>query len=134
MASKTTVPKNARKPNKLIPNTTGTLPEEKLKFKRSHSCQDGSKFFPVHKWIFIFYCIFDVILLVFGSLLLLCGMYANTGYFSTMAITNKLWPNIALLNESRTFSRLEFLALACWISGKDGVIRLSGGWNGEGRG
>ena len=117
MASQTPRGKRENEGSKLPKQATSTQPAPKLKFKRSHSCQDGSSFFPRHKLMLIVFCLFDVYLVVFGALLLLCGMYANTGYFSLLAITNKVYPNINLIDENRTFSRLDFLTLSCWISG-----------------
>ena len=117
MVSKTPLEKRENGGSKPSKQVTSPQHAPKLKFKRSHSCQDGSSFFPIHKWMFCLLCLLDAYLVVFGALLLLCGMYANTGYFSLLAITNKVYPNINLIDENRTFSRLDFLTLSCWISG-----------------
>ena len=90
----------------------GDLPE-----KRSHTIGEGFSLFPIHTWLFIIYIITVIILAVFGTLLLINGNFANTGYFTFQAIVNNPWPKLEVEDEDHHAMALEFLQLTCWICG-----------------
>ena len=90
----------------------GDLPE-----KRTHNIGKGFSLFPIHTWIFIIYIITVIILAVFGTLLLINGNFANTGYFTFQAIVNNPWPKLEVEDEDHHAMALEFLQLTCWICG-----------------
>ena len=90
---------------------------DQLPFKRVHTCDDGCKFFSNHQILFILYCVFDLYLIVCGPMLLVCGNWANTGYFSLWTLTSNVWPDVRVENEDRTAAYLELLQLSCWIIG-----------------
>ena len=52
------------------------------------------KTFPIHTWLYILYIIFNIVLPVFGTLLLLCGSWTNTGKFSFESINNVPFPKV----------------------------------------
>ena len=87
-----------------------------LKFKKEHTFAGAGSFFPLHRMIFILNSFFFVALVVCGVLLLLCGNYGNTGYFSFMSLTNK-YPGYSVSDETRTASNLELPQLSCWVGG-----------------
>merc|ERR1719430_947095 len=85
--------------------------------KRSHSIGEGFSLFPIHTWLFFIYIITAIILAVFGTLLLINGNFANTGYFTFQAIINHPWPNLQVEDEDHHAMALELLQLSCWICG-----------------
>ena len=96
--------------------------EEKIEAKdlpenRRHKIADGCSLFPVHTWLYFIYIFLSIVLAVFGTLLLICGSWANTGYFSFHAILNYPWPKVEVENQDFHAMALEFLQLSCWICG-----------------
>ena len=90
--------------------------QDDLKYKKAHTFSDAGRFFPLHRNLFIMNIFFFIVLIVCGVLLILCGNYGNTGYFSFMSLTNK-YPGVAVADEVTTALTLEFLQLSCWIGG-----------------
>jgi len=91
--------------------------DEDLPEKRTHTIGEGFSLFPIHTWLFFIYIITAIILAVFGTLLLINGNFANTGYFTFQAIINNPWPKLQVEDEDHHAMALEFLQLTCWISG-----------------
>jgi len=85
--------------------------------KRSHTIGEGFSLFPIHTWLFFIYIITAIILAVFGTLLLINGNFANTGYFAFQAIINNPWPKLQVEDEDHHAMALELLQLTCWICG-----------------
>ena len=73
---------------------------EDLPEKRSHTIGEGFNLFPIHTWLFFIYIITAIILAVFGTLLLINGNFANTGYFTFQAIINNPWPKMQVEDEN----------------------------------
>ena len=57
------------------------------------------------------------LLIAMGIFLIICGNYANTGYFAIFAITNNPWPAVIIDAFDETTAAVEMLQLTCWISG-----------------
>jgi len=91
--------------------------DSKLPEKTRHPFDTSFKLFPLHTWLYILYVVLAILLPIFGTLLILCGNYTNTGYFSLFAILNYPWPKLKLEDPNATATSLELLQLACWISG-----------------
>ena len=91
--------------------------DEDLPEKRSHTIGEGFSLFPIHTWLFFIYIITAIILAVFGTLLLINGNFANTGYFAFQAIINNTWPKLQVEDEDHHAMALELLQLTCWICG-----------------
>ena len=91
--------------------------EESLREKKSHSISEGCNFFPNHTWLFILYVFLMVILGVFGTILIISGNWANSGYLILTTILNRPFPNIEVEDEEETVFALEFLQLSSWICG-----------------
>ena len=91
--------------------------DEDLPEKRTHAIGEGFSLFPIHTWLFFIYIITAIILAVFGTLLLINGNFANTGYFTFQAIINNPWPKLEVEDEDHHAMALEFLQLTCWICG-----------------
>jgi hypothetical protein len=91
--------------------------DEDLPEKRSHKIGEGCSLFPIHTWLFFLYIILAIVLAVFGTLLIINGNWANTGYFSFHAIINWPWPKVEVEDQDYHAMALEFLQLTCWICG-----------------
>merc|ERR1711936_184417 len=91
--------------------------DSNLPEKTRHPFDTSLKLFPLHAWLYILYIVLAILLPIFGTLLILCGNYTNTGYFSLFAILNYPWPKLKLEDPNATATSLELLQLACWISG-----------------
>ena len=61
---------------------TEKIASEDLPEKRSHKIGEGCSLFPIHTWLYFLYIMLSIVLAVFGTLLLLCGSWTNTGKFS----------------------------------------------------
>ena len=90
---------------------------EDLPEKRKHTVGEGCSLFPIHTWLFFLYIILAIILAIFGTLLIINGNWANTGYFSFHAIINWPWPKVEVEDQDYHAMALELLQLTCWICG-----------------
>ena len=77
--------------------------------KTKHPVGTSCKLFPLHAWLYILYIVLAILLPIFGTLLILCGNYTNTGYFSLFAILNYPWPKLKLEDPNATATSLELL-------------------------
>ena len=93
------------------------IEDKELPEKRSHKIGEGCSLFPIHTWLFFLYIILAIVLAVFGTLLIINGNWANTGYFSFHAIINWPWPKVEVEDQDYHAMALEFLQLSCWICG-----------------
>ena len=111
-------------------NRMSTNKEQKLKTlgeKEKHQFNTGCSLFPIHMWLYFLYIALAIILPIFGTLLIICGNYGNTGYFSLFAILNYPFPGLKVEDPNYTASSLEVLQvrlggrvhpqLTCWVSG-----------------
>ena len=83
--------------------------DSKLPEKTRHPLDTSLKLFPLHTWLYILYVVLAILLPIFGTLLILCGNYTNTGYFSLFAILNYPWPKLKLEDPNATATSLELL-------------------------
>merc|ERR1712037_429727 len=95
----------------------GDLDDSNLPEKTRHPLGTSCKLFPLHAWLYFLYIVLAILLPIFGTLLIICGNWSNTGYFSLFAILNYPWPKLKLEDPNYTATSLELLQLACWISG-----------------
>ena len=93
------------------------IEDKELPEKRRHNIGEGCSLFPIHTWLFFLYFILAIVLAVFGTLLIINGNWANTGYFSFHAIINWPWPKVEVEDQDYHAMALEFLQLTCWICG-----------------
>ena len=116
--SEESIPLGDDKKNQLLPdNASDELEEEekimeddtKLPEKTRHPLDTSLKLFPLHTWLYILYIVLAILLPIFGTLLILCGNYTNTGYFSLFAILNYPWPKLKLEDPNATATSLELL-------------------------
>jgi len=91
--------------------------DSNLPEKTKHPLGTSCKLFPLHVWLYFLYIVLAILLPIFGTLLIICGNWSNTGYFSLFAILNYPWPKLKLEDPNYTATSLELLQLACWISG-----------------
>merc|ERR1711990_911920 len=91
----------------------GDFNDSNLPEKTRHPLGTSCKLFPLHAWLYFLY----ILLAILGPLLIICGNWSNTGYFSLFAILNYPWPKLKLEDPNYTATSLELLQLACWISG-----------------
>ena len=77
--------------------------------KEKHKFNTGCSLFPIHMWLYFLYIALAVILPIFGTLLIICGNYSNTGYFSLFAILNYPFPGLKVEDPNYTASSLEVL-------------------------
>ena len=83
--------------------------DSNLPEKTRHPFGTSLKLFPLHAWLYILYIVLAILLPIFGTLLILCGNYTNTGYFSLFAILNYPWPKLKLEDPNATATSLELL-------------------------
>merc|ERR1712055_218833 len=95
----------------------GDFDDSNLPEKTRHPLGTSCKLFPLHAWLYFLYIVLAILLPIFGTLLIICGNWSNTGYFSLFAILNYPWPKLKLEDPNYTATSLELLQLACWISG-----------------
>ena len=116
--SEESVPLGDDQKNQLLPDdASDELKEEekikeddsKLPEKTRHPLDTSFKLFPLHTWLYILYVVLAILLPIFGTLLILCGNYTNTGYFSLFAILNYPWPKLKLEDPNATATSLELL-------------------------
>ena len=116
--SEESIPLGDDQKNQLLPDdASDELKEEekikeddsKLPEKTRHPLDTSLKLFPLHTWLYILYVLLAILLPIFGTLLILCGNYTNTGYFSLFAILNYPWPKLKLEDPNATATSLELL-------------------------
>jgi len=95
----------------------GEFDNSNLPEKTRHPLVTSCKLFPLHASLYFLYIVLAILLPIFGTLLIICGNWSNTGYFSLFAILNYPWPKLKLEDPNYTATSLELLQLACWISG-----------------
>ena len=83
--------------------------DSNLPEKTRHPFGTSLKLFPLHAWLYILYIVLAILLPIFGTLLIICGNYTNTGYFSLFAILNYPWPKLKLEDPNATATSLELL-------------------------
>ena len=108
---------NENKANIVEDKSSEKIAAEDLPEKRRHKFGEGCSLFPIHTWLYFIYIVLIVVLAVFGTLLLICGSWANTGYFAFHAIINWPWPKVEVESQDFHAMALEFLQLSCWICG-----------------
>ena len=60
------------------------------------------KLFPLHTLIYSLYIVLAILLPIFGTLLIICGNWSNTVYFSLFAILDYPWPKLKLEDPNYT--------------------------------
>ena len=83
--------------------------DSNLPEKTRHPFDTSLKLFPLHTWLYILYIVLAILLPIFGTLLIICGNYTNTGYFSLFAILNYPFPGLKVEDPNYTASSLEVL-------------------------
>ena len=97
------------------------VPDEKkggdsnLPEKTRHPLGTSCKLFPLHAWLYFLYIVLAILLPIFGTLLIICGNWSNTGYFSLFAILNYPWPKLKLEDPNYTATSLELLQVSLFI-------------------
>ena len=81
---------------------------EKTKHPMGTSCE----LFPLHAWLYFLYIALAILLPIFGTLLIICGNWSSTGYFSLFAILNYPWPKLKLEDPNYTATSLELLQVS----------------------
>ena len=91
-------------------SVTSPLPpwREKTKHPLGTSC----KLFPLHAWLYFLYIALAILLPIFGTLLIICGNWSSSGYFSLFAILNYPWPKLKLEDPNYTATSLELLQVS----------------------
>ena len=116
--SEESIPLGDDQKNQLLPDdASDELKEEekikeddtKLPEKARHPLDTSFKLFPLHTWLYILYIVLAILLPIFGTLLIICGNYTNTGYFSLFAILNYPWPKLKLEDPNATATSLELV-------------------------
>ena len=74
------------------------------KVKTHHPLGTSCKLFPLHTWLYF---------LIVGTLLIICGNWSSTGYFSL--ILNYSWPKLKLEDPNYTATSLELLQVSLVI-------------------
>ena len=87
----------------------GDFDDSNLPEKTRHPLGTSCKLFPLHTWLYFLYIVLAILLPIFGTLLIICGNWSNTGYFSLFAILNYPWPKLKLEDPNATATSLELL-------------------------
>ena len=87
--------------------------------KTRHPLGTSCKLFPLHAWLYFLYIALAILLPIFGTLLIICGNWSNTGYFSLFAILNYPWPKLKLEDPNYTATSLELLQVSLIIITKE---------------
>ena len=95
--------------NALDEKKGGDFGGSNLPEKTRHPLGTSCNLFPLHAWLYFLYIALAILLPIFGTLLILCGNYTNTGYFSLFAILNYPWPKLKLEDPNATATSLELL-------------------------
>ena len=83
--------------------------------KTRHPLATSCNLFPLHAWLYFLYIALAILLPIFGTLLIICGNWSNTGYFSLFAILNYPWPKLKLEDPNYTATSLELLQVSLVI-------------------
>ena len=86
--------------------------DSNLPEKTKHPLDTSCKLFPLHAWLYFLYILLAILLPIFGTLLIICGNWSNTGYFSLFAILNYPWPKLKLEDPNYTAISLELLQVS----------------------
>ena len=78
--------------------------DNNLPEKTRHPLGTSCKLFPLHTWLYFLYIV--------GTLLIICGNWSNTGYFSLFAILNYSWHEFKLEDPNYTAISLELLQVS----------------------
>ena len=89
--------------------------DSNLPEKSKHPLNTSCKLFPLHAWLYFLYIVLAILLPIFGTLLIICGNWSNTGYFSLFAILNYPWPKLKLEDPNYTATSLELLQVSVII-------------------
>ena len=89
--------------------------DSNLPEKTKHPLGTSCKLFPLHVWLYFLYIVLAILLPIFGTLLIICGNWSNTGYFSLFAILNYPWPKLKLEDPNYTATSLELLQVSLVI-------------------
>ena len=117
-------PATESEPNR-ISTTKGQQPKT-LDGKEKHQISTGCSLFPIHMWLYFLYISLAVILPIFGTLLIICGNYGNTGYFSLFAILNYPFPGLKVEDPNYTASSLEVLQVRFGLGSEDTLSSPAG--------
>ena len=101
--------------NALDEKKGGDFGGSNLPEKTRHPLATSCKLFPLHAWLYFLYIILAILLPIFGTLLIICGNWSNTGYFSLFAILNYPWPKLKLEDPNYTATSLELLQVSLLI-------------------
>ena len=93
----------------------GDFDDSDLPEKTRHPLGTSCKLFPLHAWLYFLYIVLAILLPIFGTLLIICGNWSNTGYFSLFAILNYPWPKLKLEDPNYTATSLELLQVSLII-------------------
>ena len=80
--------------------------------KTKHPVGTSCELFPLHAWLYFLYIALAILLPIFGTLLIICGNWSSTGYFSLFAILNYPWPKLKLEDPNYTATSLELLQVS----------------------
>ena len=80
--------------------------------KTNHPLGTSCKLFPLHAWLYFLYIALAILLPIFGTLLIICGNWSSSGYFSLFAILNYPWPKLKLEDPNYTATSLELLQVS----------------------
>ena len=94
----------------------GDTDDSNLPEKTRHPLGTSCKLFPLHAWLYFLYIVLAILLPIFGTLLIICGNWSNTGYFSLFAILNYPWPKLKLEDPNYTATSLELLQVSLVIN------------------
>ena len=83
--------------------------------KTKHPVGTSCKLFPLHAWLYFLYIALAILLPIFGTLLIICGNWSSSGYFSLFAILNYPWPKLKLEDPNYTATSLELLQVSLVI-------------------
>ena len=89
--------------------------DSNLPEKSKHPLATSCKLFPLHACLYFLYIVLAILLPIFGTLLIICGNWSNTGYFSLFAILNYPWPKLKLEDPNYTATSLELLQVSLII-------------------
>ena len=77
--------------------------------KKRHTLAKAFSVFPIHMWLYCLYIVLALLLPFSGTLLIICGNWVNTGYFTLQALSSKPWPNLQVENANYHATTLELL-------------------------
>ena len=80
--------------------------------KKQHNLGRSCSLFPIHMWLYHLYIVLVLLLPVFGTLLILCGNWVNTGYFSLHALLRWPWPKLNVEDPSYQAVVLQLLQVS----------------------